>query len=285
MLIVGFGTGIFALSQLRGFSEDARGFRGPGLQFWQSFGIFTGPFLVGVIVSAVMLIIAEGIKLGLNIEDHLFNIRNKDKPLSDIRRRLREIETARRMRENWWRMLLGLAAAAKTGAQVMGEAARSGAQAAGQAIEEERQKRRQAAQPPPRPRALPSPAAADDLDLGDLDLDDLSDLDDAPVTPPSRPTAPAVPSVTQEMLRQNPEQILVTADTQGAKTAFQRGLKLYQEKKFVTAIPHLDEAVRLDPNYANAYGCRAECYKELGEMERYKADRAAYLRLRNGGKS
>jgi hypothetical protein len=120
-----------------------------------------------------------------------------------------------------------------------------------------------------------------------------------PPPPKAKPEAPS-PKVrddtnarheaknTQEMLAQRydepsalPKTAMLSND---AQRAYKRGYRLYQDKKYITAIEELGKAITLDPNYTDAYGCRAMCYKALNDAEHYKADVAVYKRLSSGNK-
>jgi len=202
--------------------------------------IFVGIYILVVLWSAGFLFLAEIMKLGLNIEDHLYHIRNPNKPLSDIRREKR-VEEARKKVEGEVR---------KVAAEWL-ERGKKGANIAGTEAKKIAEKGLEIAQSSAKKPATLEPASNEKS----------STLETVRVTLEQQP-----PPKTGMLM--NP-----------AETAYKKGFKLYQEKKYVLAIPYLNQAIQLDPNYANAYGCRASCHKELGETDLYKADMNDYKRL------
>ncbi|MBZ0280863.1 MAG: hypothetical protein K8L97_08980 [Anaerolineae bacterium] len=212
---------------------------------------FIGIYLLVVLWSAGFLFLAEIMKLGLNIEDHLYHIRNPNKPLSDIRREKR-VEEARKKVEGEVR---------KVAAEWL-ERSKKGANIAGTEARKIAEKGLEIAQ-----SSAKKPATDESVAV-------LSPTNDKPSSNEKSSTLETV-RVTLE--QQPPPKTGMLMNP--AETAYKKGFKLYQEKKYVLAIPYLNQAIQLDPNYANAYGCRASCHKELGETDLFKADMSDYKRL------
>lgn len=216
--------------------------------------IFVGIYLLVVLWSAGFLFLAEIMKLGLNIEDHLYHIRNPNKPLSDIRREKR-VEEARKKVEGEVR---------KVAAEWF-ERGKKGANIAGTEAKKFAEKGLEMAQ-----SSAKKPTAAESNNpvmVSSPTTDKSASNEKSSTLETVRVTLEQQPPPKTGMLM-NP-----------AETAYKKGFKLYQEKKYVLAIPYLNQAIQLDPNYANAYGCRASCHKELGETDLFKADMNDYKRL------
>lgn len=60
----------------------------------------------------------------------------------------------------------------------------------------------------------------------------------------------------------------VTMMAQSAKSSFKAGKKFVKAGEYNSAIPQLDKAIELDPNYGEAYQARAESYEALGEVQK-----------------
>jgi tetratricopeptide (TPR) repeat protein len=61
-------------------------------------------------------------------------------------------------------------------------------------------------------------------------------------------------------------------EANNAESAFHRGEHYYYKKNYDKAISDYSEAIRLNPNYALAYGSRAHAYRNQGKLEKAQAD-------------
>lgn len=144
--------------------------------------VFSVVYLFTALFAFGFLFLAEIIKVSLNIEDHLFNIRNADKAPSDVRRSKRLKEETKRAQEETKQM-----AAATMGA-VLG-----GLQAGVKRVKDEVDKQAQAKTSKPivseAPRlnvgqvSVDNEFSVDDLDIDDFNIDDLDD--DVPAAAPT----------------------------------------------------------------------------------------------------
>ena len=64
-----------------------------------------------------------------------------------------------------------------------------------------------------------------------------------------------------------------------AKEAFTRGISAYEKGDHDKAIADYTEAIRLDPNYAEAYCDRAVAYSDKGDYDSTIADCTEAIRL------
>jgi len=147
--------------------------------------VFSVVYLFTALFAFSFLFLAEIIKVSLNIEDHLFNIRNADKATSDVRRSKRLKEETKRAQEETKQM-----AAATMGA-VLG-----GLQAGVKRVKDEVDKQAQAKASKPIVSEAPQlndvnngqfsvddEFSVDDLDIDDFSIDDLED--DVPAAAPT----------------------------------------------------------------------------------------------------
>jgi tetratricopeptide (TPR) repeat protein len=67
--------------------------------------------------------------------------------------------------------------------------------------------------------------------------------------------------------------------TGDAKASYDRGLAAYNRKEYDTAIREYTEAIRIDPNYVNAYVERGIAYRYKGDNDRAIADYTDAIRL------
>jgi tetratricopeptide (TPR) repeat protein len=65
-----------------------------------------------------------------------------------------------------------------------------------------------------------------------------------------------------------------------ALQVYQEGLKLTKERRYEEAIPKFDEAIKLDPNFAEAYIARGDAFTEKREHEKALVDFSQALKLR-----
>lgn len=316
--------------------------------------LFAVPYLTGTSVAAGLLIVAEVLKLFLNIEDHLYHMRNSEKPLAELRRRMRAQEERKKLTAATRKATSELIERGKQGVKEGGKIAQKGIDSAQQEAKRIAEKRREAQQReaaaaaevrPEPPKAAPTPVAVkapetpkaatavkpaaevrpepkvapvmesikpaaevhpeppktvpametvklDAVALPVIEEPEMETGDQIviqPELPEREPTLEEVANSKQETL----EMVRVSLEKQvmpqtgmlnSAEISYKRGLKLYQDKKYVLAIPFLDEAIKADPNYANAYGCRASCHKELGEVDAFRSDMTTYKWLVNSAK-
>ena len=66
---------------------------------------------------------------------------------------------------------------------------------------------------------------------------------------------------------------------QSGVDAYNRGTKLLNSGRYREAIPHFDEAIRLNPRYAEAYNNRGTAYDSLGQSQRAIQDYDEAIRL------
>lgn len=66
--------------------------------------------------------------------------------------------------------------------------------------------------------------------------------------------------------------MLVRIDPQNDDAHYRLGWMLYMEKRYIEAIPHSSEAIRLNPDSKYAYHTRLCCYYEIGEYDKALAD-------------
>ena len=64
-----------------------------------------------------------------------------------------------------------------------------------------------------------------------------------------------------------------------ADNAYNSGTEYLEQEQYNQAIVDFDEAIRLDPEYANAYFNRGTAYNKLGQHERAILDFDAYIAL------
>ena len=60
---------------------------------------------------------------------------------------------------------------------------------------------------------------------------------------------------------------------------YKQGLDLQRERRFEEAIVKYDEAIRLDPSYAEAYGNRGSAYYDLGKFDQAIQNQDSAIRL------
>ncbi|MDR2152295.1 MAG: tetratricopeptide repeat protein, partial [Helicobacteraceae bacterium] len=61
--------------------------------------------------------------------------------------------------------------------------------------------------------------------------------------------------------------VCVAFGANSAKEAFERGSAAGNQGNFQEAIKHYTQAIRIDPNYANAYNNRAAAYTVLSDLK------------------
>src|ERR1700738_636490 len=64
-----------------------------------------------------------------------------------------------------------------------------------------------------------------------------------------------------------------------AKERFKQGDAYLEKREHAQAIAQFNEAIRLDPKFANAYVMRGNCYSESGEQQKALADFSEAIRL------
>ena len=69
------------------------------------------------------------------------------------------------------------------------------------------------------------------------------------------------------------------AASNAAVEAYNRGTNLLKAGRYREAIPHFDEAIRLNPRHAEAYNNRGNAYKNLGQYQRAIQDYDEAIRL------
>src|SRR6185436_15937331 len=75
-------------------------------------------------------------------------------------------------------------------------------------------------------------------------------------------------------------QMASIADRARAIELFERGEKALENKEYFKAQAHYNEAIRLDPRYADAYRSRAISREHLGEGAKALTDYSIYVDLR-----
>jgi tetratricopeptide (TPR) repeat protein len=89
----------------------------------------------------------------------------------------------------------------------------------------------------------------------------------AQVTPTATPAAsPAPTSAPTPVSTRTPLRIPDNSRANNAQTFYQRGYDLYGKKQYDQAIDALTQAIRLKPDYAEAYNERGMAYDEKGDM-------------------
>jgi tetratricopeptide (TPR) repeat protein len=76
-----------------------------------------------------------------------------------------------------------------------------------------------------------------------------------------------------------PAQGRAQAGNNAAVEAYNRGTDLLNARRYREAIPHFDEAIRLNPRYAQAYHNRGVAYRNLGQHQRAIQDYDQAIRL------
>ena len=76
-----------------------------------------------------------------------------------------------------------------------------------------------------------------------------------------------------------PTQGRAQSGTNAAVEAYNRGTDLLNARRYREAIPHFDEAIRLNPRYAQAYHNRGVAYRNLGQHQRAIQDYDQAIRL------
>ncbi|MDX2136855.1 MAG: tetratricopeptide repeat protein [Chloroflexota bacterium] len=69
--------------------------------------------------------------------------------------------------------------------------------------------------------------------------------------------------VTQETSVVQANDNISVDEAERAEVAYQEGLKFYKMELYETALPYLQQAIKLKTDHANAHGCLARCYIEL----------------------
>ena len=92
---------------------------------------------------------------------------------------------------------------------------------------------------------------------------------------PTAPVAVSTPSPIIIATPSNPTPIPTAIPRVGSNDAQyydDRGFRYYQQKNYEKAVNDYDEAIRLDPNFTNAYRNRGNAFKAQGENEKADAD-------------
>jgi tetratricopeptide (TPR) repeat protein len=195
---------------------------------------FLTPVLCALGLAFMILLVAEGIKLAVNIESHLYDIR------SDIR------NTSEAGLVTSPSLAGGSSRRTTSGKRPGDESEKSGR------LLSRTQGR------------LPATSSEDEY------ADVLAPPKIPRTTSPSSFDPSSLPDPFDELERQqsgNEE-----TNKEQAQELYREGLRLYKAEDYKAAIVKFDEVIQLDPNHADAFGLRGMCYKNLGDVKRATQD-------------
>ncbi len=237
--------------------------------------VFLAVYIIGCLFSLIFIFFAEMMKLGMNIEDHLFHIRNPNKAVSDIRRAHRIKMAREKVLEETQKAAGELLERGRRGAAAAASQGRILAQKGIEGVQQQASARSQSTSLQPAPASTAALTPPENGSLAPVHNDPR-----IKTASQSMPAVKSSPTTTVEVLQAEAEKPLATTSGDAEKL-YREAYKLFQQKQYDEAIPLLDKAITIDPKHANSYGCRAKCYQALGENDRYQADVQTFRKLTN----